>query len=354
MIALTSPSYLLNSVLKRIESKPRRQLVPLRPGDTDPSLSKLTNVLLTDLSEIALVRLGVDPLSRYETQVALLSDSPYTCEADIAENTIFISETFIEAIEFAAAQAALVNICGKLEKALSNSTDDPHGLGNSIREAKTALHSLYMSRMLLHILGECPAPRLAALLPEKQKPFVHHQVATCLTFALLHEQAHLEFAVGRARPEDMVDGKDLFVEFPLNSSQREEHSADVWAVRQVTESVRASFLRTATFFFFNQWVIDYLLHAIDSEHPPGFNRIQHLMKSIPDMQKSDSQFFDLMTKGLNQQHKIRLALNKKSKEDRYSSLLRYCRASCQFENYEPLVNSVCRAFEELGLSAPTS
>lgn len=332
-----------------LKSGRRRSLVSTTAKGIELKISPLTPALLADLSEVGLVRLSADPLSKFDTQVALVEDAPSICEVLLDKEQIILSDRFLGAIEFAAAHAALVNIIGKVKGAIAAGADDSANLAEAFAGATTAVHSLYMSRMLLHVLGEEDAPQIASLLPQRHKKFVHQQTAMCLTFALLHEQAHIEFAQDNCSIGELRAHADPFVDIQPNASQLEEHHADIWAVRQVEGEMRSSFLRAASFFFFNQWVIDYLMELNGAEHPPAFNRIQALMQEVPDLKNSDIQFFNIMTKGLNKQSQLRTALNERDQSVRYAKFLKWCRSHLKFNEYEGLVGALCRTYEEMGL-----
>lgn len=336
----------------RVYKKLRRRLVPIPESSGNVTVSPLTDAFLQDLTEVSLSRFGEDPLAAFNTQIALLSAHPFTCEVDLVEKIIFISDTFVEALEFAAAQASLINIVNRIRKLLTETSNDPHGLLDGINKSRNALHSMYMTRMLLHIIGEKSAPAIAKVLPKEYKLFVHTQLVAATIFALLHEQAHLEIEAGRFIPELTVDLKNAFVNMKLTEDQKEEYASDLWAARQIKKARRGSFIRAASFFFFNQWVVDYLLHNEQSHHPPAFNRIQHMMQAMPDMRQEDIAFFTIMTEGLNQQHQLRKALNVKDRSERYSSLLRYSRAGGAYQHYEDIAEVLSRTFEELGLAKP--
>jgi hypothetical protein len=327
-----------------------KQLLALQSSDADPTISPLSGVLLTDLSEVALLRLATDPLSQFDTPVGFVSGAPFFCEVDLEAGHILFSEKFVEAIEFAAAQASLVNIIGAIKRSSDAHGADVAELKSAMTSAQTALHSLYMSRLTLHILNEAPPPSIAVLLPERHKLFVHHQTALCLTFALLHEQAHLELHRGKESLDSQeISLNEAFVAHDLSDAQKEEFFADSWAIKRVGGPSRGTFLRAASFFFFNQWIIDYLTDVQVSDHPPAFNRIQALMASIPDFKSEDATFFTIMTQGLNRQVQLRAALNTKDQPTRYASLLKWCRSHLAYQDYEALVGSVCRIYEELGL-----
>lgn len=332
----------------------RRRLIPMPVSSGDVTVSPLTSAFLQDLTEVALMHFGEDPLAAFNTSVALLSAHPFACEVDLEDKIIFVSDTFVEALEFAAAQASLVNIVGKIRRSLTEAGDDPLGLLAGINKSRDALHSMYMTRMLLHVIGEKPAPTIAKVLPKEYKLFVHSQMVAATIFALLHEQAHLEIKAGRFAPELMVDLKDAFVDRDLTEAQKEEYNSDLWAARQIKCNRKGSFVRAACFFFFNQWVVDYLFHNEQSEHPPAFNRIQYLMHALPDMRQEDVTFFTIMTEGLNRQQLLRQALNVKDPSERYSSLLRYSRAGGNYQHYENIAGALSRTFEDLGLAKPLS
>ena len=330
----------------------RRRLIPMPASRGEVTVSPLTGAFLQDLTEVALIHFGEDPLAAFNTSVALLSAHPFTCEVDLEDEVIFVSDTFIEALEFAAAQASLVNIVRRIKKLLTESGDDPLGLLEGINKSRDALHSMYMTRMLLHVIGEKPAPTIAKFLPKEHKIFVHSQLVAATIFALLHEQAHLEIQAGRLTPKLTVELRNTFIENTFTESQKEEYTADLWAASQIKRERKGSFVRAANFFFFNQWVVDYLLHNEESEHPPAFNRIQHLMQALPDMRQEDITFFTIMTEGLNRQKQLRQALKVKDRSERYSSLLRYSRAGGRYQHYEDIAEALCQTFEDLGLATP--
>ncbi|MBK0327040.1 hypothetical protein I5535_07015 [Rhodobacteraceae bacterium F11138] len=354
MIALAPEDAQAVDLRAAAERTQTRRLLELQSSEARGSVSPLTQVLLTDLSEVSLTRLGADPLSRFDTAVGFMCDAPFFCEVDLDAKHILFSEKFVQAIEFAAAQAALVNIMNAIKRAFDAGVEDAADLKAAMVSAQTALHSLYMSRLTLHILDEAPLPNTAALLPERHKLFVHQQTALCLTFALLHEQAHLALSKHRDGRNEIVQKlPSSFVQTSPSEAQKEECLADIWAVRQVDGPARGTFLRAASFFFFNQWTIDYLTDLCTAEHPPAFNRIQMLMAAVPDLQESDVAFFSIMTDGLNQQAQLRTALNEKDQPTRYASLLKWCRSHLAYDGYEPLVRSLCQTYEEMGLHNQT-
>jgi len=326
-----------------------KRLIPMPRDSREWDISPLTGAFLQDLTEISLERFGQDPLSAFDTPVVLLSSHPFACEVDLEDEVVFVSDTFLEALEFAAAQASIVNIIGKIKKFLLEAGNGADPLLQGIRQSGAALHSMYMTRMLLHVIGEKPAPAIAQVLPEQYKLFVHYQLAAAAIFALLHEQAHLEIKSGCLQPMLSVDLKDAFLNKNSSNDQIEEYACDHWAATQFMGSVRTSFVRAACFFFFNQWIVDYLLHNGESAHPPAFNRIQHLMLTLPEVKQEDIQFFNIMTKGLNSQGKLRDALNIRDQSQRYASILKYSRAGGNYKHYEEIVDSLSRSFEELGL-----
>ena len=335
----------------RIQSELAKKRLIYMPCDSSEwDISPLTGAFLQDLTEVSLTRFGEDPLSAFDTPVVLLSSHPFACEVDLEDEVILISDTFLEALEFAAAQASLINLIRRIKNLLSEAGKDKNPLLQGIQQSGEAIHSMYMTRMLLHVIGEKPAPDIAQVLPKEYKFFVHYQMVSATIFALLHEQAHLEIKGGRLTAELSIDLVDTFINKDNTEDQIEEYACDHWAARQFKGTVRGSFVRTACFFFFNQWVVDYLLHNNKSVHPPTFNRIQYLMLALPEMRQDDFEFFNIMTKGLNSQTKLREALNIKDQSQRYASILKYSRAGGSYEHYEEIANALSRSFEELGLA----
>jgi len=340
----------LAAAANRIHSElKRKRLIPMPCDSCEWDVSPLTAAFLQDLTEVSLTRFGEDPLSAFDSPVVLLSSHPFTCEVDLEDEIIFVSDTFLEALEFAAAQASIINIIGRLKKFLSETGNEKDPLLQGIRQSGAAIHSMYMTRMLLHVIGEKTAPAIAQVLPKKHKLFIHYQLVAATIFALLHEQAHLEIKAGRLQPMLSVDLKDTFITKDSSIDQIEEYACDRWAAKQFKGAARSSFLRAACFFFFNQWIVDYLLHNNESEHPPAFNRIQHLMAVFPEIKQNDVVFFNMMTEGLNSQSELREALNLKDQAKRYASILKYSRAGGSYQHYEEIANALSRSFEELGL-----
>ncbi|MCB9385502.1 MAG: hypothetical protein H6509_12875 [Bryobacterales bacterium] len=328
----------------------RKRLIPVSAPPEAVQVSPLTSVFLQDLSEQMLVRFGEDPLAAFDTPLALVQQHPSSCWADLDDGIICISESFLEMLEFAAAHASLVNIVRRIEKKLAECGNDPRGLLNSIATSRSTLHAMQTTRLLLLMIGEKPAPQIAKVLPDGHKRFVHSQIAASATFAVLHEQAHLEIQAGRLAPGADVETPDAFLHDVRTGSREEEYAADLFAAGRIKGDRNGSFVRAASFFFFNQWVIDYLLHNQRSSHPPAFNRIQRLMHALPNMQQEDKAFFTLMTEGLNAQSQLRRALSVKEPSERYAALLRYARAAGEYSHYEDLADALCRTYEELGLS----
>jgi hypothetical protein len=307
--------------------------------------SALTSSLLTDLSETCLRQIGDDPLARFETKVALISGRSCILEADPKRHLILVSEAFIAAMEFAVANAALTNLISKLKHITNRSTEHPE-LAASLRNAQTTMYAMFQGHLLLHMTGEKAAPSICPLLPAEYRVFVHEQLALCLSFALLHEQAHIEFASGVDIAVHGLARVGRFARTVDSPDQLEEHAADAWAVEQVQPSGRARITKSASFFFLNQWFYDYMSYSEGGSHPPALNRLQFINSLADDLKTEDPTFSEIMLKDLNKQHHLRTALDRRERWDRYAKALRYARRISAFQDYPAMVNAVCQAYEE--------
>lgn len=304
---------------------------------------------MQNLADEMLTHFGEDPLAAYDTSISLLESNRVVCEVALDERLILVSDSFIRLLEFSAAQASLVNIVERLRKHLEEDDEDPHRILVGINRSAEAIHAMYTSRLLMHMMGEFQAPSLTDLLPREYQVFVRAQTAIAATFSFLHEQAHIEIAEKRLSINDATRVLNSFVDEQPSRDQAEEHCCDVWAIRNIAEYGRARFVRTACFFFFNQWVLDYLLHDTANPHPPAFNRIQFLVQVVGELREDDFAFFSLMTHGLNGQSKLRHALNEHEPSKRKDRLLRFCRAAASYQHYEDIVDALSRSFEQIVL-----
>ncbi len=123
----------------------QRRLIPMPGSSSEWAISPLTGAFLQDLTEVAFTRFGEDPLASFDTPVALLSSHPFACEVDLEDKIIFISDAFLEALEFAASQASLINLVGRIKKSLSEAGKDQSPLLEGINQSGNALHSMYMT-----------------------------------------------------------------------------------------------------------------------------------------------------------------------------------------------------------------
>ncbi|MEO0632171.1 MAG: hypothetical protein AAFY46_15825, partial [Planctomycetota bacterium] len=83
-------------------------LSPLAPGMLrGRRVSALTPALLADLAEVSRTHLGADPLAAEDTPVGLLEGDGYVCQTSLDSGAIYLTEGYLGALEFAAAQAAI-------------------------------------------------------------------------------------------------------------------------------------------------------------------------------------------------------------------------------------------------------
>ena len=314
---------------------------------------QLTQALLTDLSEVAQIRLGEDPLSQFDTPVAFVSGGLPRIYCMTESTTIVISEGPIQAIEMMAAHAALVNLLRRLRENLRDDTADLNALREQLKKSHGVVYGLIQARLLLHLMGEREAPRLANLLPREYMSFVHQQTALCIVFALLHEQAHIEFAKQRASGSSAAFQtttakapiKESVVIEAINGDKEEEFSADNWAILQAKEG-RHTLIKAATFFFLNQWVFDVIAHRNDGQHPAAFNRIVALSEAFPEFGRADPGFHNVVRSGLFGQNSFRRTMSETTPGKRYAGMLKYARALSDFSSLKDLITALSGSYRQ--------
>ncbi|GAB5472409.1 MAG: hypothetical protein Mars2KO_05080 [Maribacter sp.] len=305
-----------------------------------------TSLLLQELTATCLTRMGEDPLSKFETKVAFVDGfypvAKYSPKFDI----IVFSKPLLHSLEFLVAQAAFTNLSQKIRKRLIEKKEDPHNLVQLIDTTKNAIYSLVQARLILHSRLGRPLPKFAELLPKAYRPFLKQQLELCLSFILLHEQAHREFYKGKAI-EALNINLDQVVLETLSQKKREEFAADHWAIKQVIPGSRVPLMKAGVFFFFNIWSFDYLQYEQRNDHPASFNRIQALVNSFPKLKAKDAAFFTIFANDLDRQHNFMQKLHQKTARERGGSLLRYCEQLADFDLFEDLVSALSQTYDEL-------
>ncbi|XLS29867.1 hypothetical protein ACJD0Z_03355 [Flavobacteriaceae bacterium M23B6Z8] len=310
---------------------------------------ELTELLLDELIATSLKRLGEDPLSRFNTPLALLDGHTPRAYYNHNINTIVISKSLIESLEFIIANAAFTNLNKKIKQQLLKNGKDPHNLVNIITNSQTAVYSLVQSRLMLHTLAEEPLPAFASLLPPVYRTFIKEQIELCLVFILLHEQAHLEFRKNKSKKFPDLDLENKLLKELITNAKKEELAADHWAIKQLKKENRVTLIKAGVFFFFNHWSIDYMAYRMQGNHPAGFNRIQALVQIFPEFKEKDPAFFEIIGRDLSRQEKFIETLTKKATEERFFSMLSFCRSLGKYELFEELVKALSKTYDELHL-----
>ena len=305
-----------------------------------------TSLLLQELTATCLTRMGEDPLGKFETKVAFVDGLHPVAKYSPNLDLIVFSKPLLHSLEFLVAQAAFTNLAQKIRKRLIEKKEDPHNLVHLIDTTKSAIYSLVQARLILHSRLGRALPKFAELLPKAYHPFLKQQLELCLTFMLLHEQAHREFHKGQSF-EALNINLDKVVLETLSQNKREEFAADHWAISQVTPGSRVPLMKAGVFFFFNTWSFDYLGYEQRNDHPASFNRIQALVNSFPELKTKDGAFFTIFANDLERQHNFMQKLHQKTARERGGSLFRYCKQLADFEMFEDLVSALSQTYNEL-------
>lgn len=314
----------------------------------------LTQALLTDLCEVSLLRLGEDPLARFDTPLAFVAGGMPRIYSVPSTGMIVLSEDFLQAIELMAALAALTNLVRRLRKELAGDTADVVQLRRLLQDSHSAVYGLVQARLLLHLTGERKAPALASLLPKSYMQFVHQQTALCIVFALLHEQAHIVFTRSgeqlagldpAAGPSGSVSAQAQVIIEAINGDKAEEFAADRWAVDQVGAG-RSTLIKAATFFFLNQWIFDAIAHRNEGGHPAAFNRIVALTSAFPEFGEKDPVFDSVVRTGLFGQERFRKSMAEPDTRKRYAQMLKFVRGLSDFGQLEDLVSALSNSYRQ--------
>ncbi len=311
-----------------------------------PDMAGLTGVLLSDLSEISLELLGCDPLASFDSKVVLLSGRPARVYCSLETGIICMSMAMIEAFEFCAAHAVLTRISGQVLKRMRSDSNVDPTLLKETEGANKALYALLQARLLLHLTGEEPLPRISERIPNDFKPFVHQQTVLCTVFSLLHEQAHIEFYRERFGKQT-TPGSDvpLVIETFLTNKD-EEFAADLWALLQVPGPSRVPLVKAALFFFLTHWTMEYIAYRPDGDHPIGMERVERIVRGCSELGAADLAFEGIMLRDLQRISRLRRALEDRSQESRYAGAVKYCRQLSEFTRLEHLADALRLAYEE--------